>query len=94
VYALSWQDAEGDAGAGVFRRCGPLRHQPGDRIDLWVSRDGTWTTDEAPASLWLWLVGGMTLLGGALALLNQWRIRVWARATVRGEERRRRRAGA
>jgi hypothetical protein len=95
VYTLGWHDETGTARTSVFRRCGPLRHETGDRIDVWVTPERSEATDESPAELWLFAVLVMPSVGVVIGWLVAWRQRMWARAAARGLDRRRRReAGA
>lgn len=97
-YRLAWRADDGTEHLSTFRRAGPVRHEPGETWELWVSPDRAEAHDEAPWVSWLWLGFGVPIACLAVGWLWQWRGQVLARSTLRGvearEERRARRAAA
>jgi hypothetical protein len=88
VYRLGWLDASGVGHVSTFRRCGPVRHQVGDHVRMWVSPDRDKAWEEGPQELWAWALVGVPSLGLLAAGLHEWRRRVILRQLARGQERR------
>lgn len=90
-YRLTWRDDDGTSHFSTFKRAGPIRHQPGETWELWVSPDRVEAHDESPLVTWLWLGLGIPILSLVVGWLWQWRSRVLARSMLRGTEARERR---
>lgn len=91
VYELGWVDGNGVGHLSTFRRCGPVRHEVGDHVQMWVSPDQGEAWEESPLELWLWALLGVPALGLLAAALAVWRSRLLARSAVGSYERRERR---
>jgi heme exporter protein D len=91
VYRLGWLDDAGVGHLSTFRRCGPVRHEVGDHVQMWVSPDRDKAWEEGPRELWVWALVGVPALGMLAAVLSVWRRRFLLRQSVRAQERRERR---
>ena len=70
VYRLGWLDEAGVGHLSTFRRCGPVRHEVGDHVQMWVSPDRDKAWEEGPRELWLWALVGVPALGMLAAVLT------------------------
>lgn len=92
VYRLGWLDDTGVGHLSTFRRCGPVRHEVGDHVRMWVSPDRDKAWEEGPRELWAWALVGVPALGLLAAGLHVWRRRLAMRQLARARDRRRARS--
>lgn len=71
VYRVSWSDDEGSH-LSEYKRSGPVRHEAGDRLDLWVAAGVGTAEDESPTTVRLLFFLGVPLLGLLAAWLRAW----------------------